>query len=137
MKVKALIAGVVALGLTGAVFAAGNYLPPERIHCTLNAAKKMQCSDFNRYYLTENTSTAALEAGKDVVFMFSSGVAFNSGDDWAVFYTYINGHNKVAKLVTARTTIEPDLVNGAWTARGDTYICDAGYMSCPLLAPSK
>ena len=95
------MSGIIALtvGFSGVAFAGTNYFPPERIHCTLSPASKLSCSDFNRQYLTENTYTADLETGKEIVLNFASGVAFTeSANRWSVFYTYKTTNNKMVKL---------------------------------------
>lgn len=135
MKLKSLIVSAVALtlGMGGVAFASGDYFPPERMHCKLDQAGKMVCSDFNRQYLTESTHTADLPPGKDLVFNFSSGTAYKTNEnEWAVFYTYKDPASKNVRIRTINTTIAPDMVNGNWTRYKDIYTCTAGYMSCPI-----
>lgn len=131
MKVKALI-GMIALGLSGVAFAAGAYFPPERMHCKLNEAGNLSCSDFNRQYLTEATHTADLPAGKELVFNFSSGTAYADENEWVVFFTYKDASGKNIRIKTVSSSISPDLENGSWKAYKDIYTCTTGYMSCPI-----
>jgi|GEM_PF-2121463 hypothetical protein len=136
MKLKTIIGSAVALtlGLGGVAFAAGDYFAPERMHCKIDNAGKLSCSDFNRSYLTEDTHTAQLPPGKDLVFNFATGAAyFDEGSNaWTVFFTYKDTSSKNVKLRSVNTSIQPDLKNGAWKKNKDIYTCTAGYMSCPI-----
>jgi len=133
---KVIVTGLAALllGLGSVAYAAGDYFPPERIHCSrTNDAAKPVCTEFNRQYLTEDVATN-IEVGKDEVFSFASGSAYYTPDNAvAVFFTYKNPHFKTVKLKTVNASIKPDLANGSWRKiSGDLYICDAGYMHCPI-----
>jgi hypothetical protein len=126
--------GLSLSGVSSAAFAVGDYYPPERMHCMLSAAGKLSCSDFNRQYLVEDTYTANLEVGKDMIFRFARGVAFSAGaNEWSIFYTYKNADGKNVKLKTSSILIKPDLQNGAWTSFKNYYTCTTGYMSCPIV----
>lgn len=136
MKLKSIIMSAAALvvGLSGTAFATTNYTPTERVHCTLNDAGKLTCSDINRTYLTESVYTADMETGVEKVFTFSAGAAFKSStNEWAVFYAYKSPDGKNVKLKTINTSFAPDLVGGSWTAVKDFYTCTAGYMNCPII----
>ncbi|MBX3708542.1 MAG: hypothetical protein KIT56_06390 [Gammaproteobacteria bacterium] len=135
MKLKTMVIGAVAIafGLSGVAVAAGDYHPPERLHCKVNDAGNLSCFDFNRAYLVEATHTADLPPGKEVVFNFSTGTAFvTSQNEWSVFYTYIDSSFKNVRIKTISTSIRPDVQVGAWKKTKDYYSCTAGYMSCPI-----
>lgn len=136
MKLKSIIGTAVVLtfGLGSiAALAAGDYFPPERLHCKTDVAGKLTCSDFNRKYLVEDTHTANFPAGKDVVFAFASGAGYvDSDNQWSVFYTFKEAGGKNVKLKSINTSIQPDLKVGAWKQIKDLYSCTAGYMSCPI-----
>jgi len=132
MKLKALI-GMVLFCLSGVVFSAGGYFPPERMQCRLNDGN-LTCENFNRQYLREATYGIDLPSGRDFVFLFSSGTAYHSEqNEWAIYYTYkepISG--KRIRIKTINTNISPDLVRGSWQGNNDFYVCHAGYMSCSM-----
>ncbi|VVC76597.1 hypothetical protein AQUSIP_19190 [Aquicella siphonis] len=135
MKLKTIIGGVFALmlGMGGTAFAAGDYYPPERLHCKADAMGKVVCTDFNRQYLVESTHTANLPTGKDLVFVFASGTAFSTDqNEWSVFYTYKDPDSRNVRLKTVNTSIKPSFTAGSWTKFKDFYTCTTGYMSCPL-----
>src|SRR5262245_42061031 len=114
MKLKAIVGSALAitLGLGSVAYAGGSdYFPPERINCKTNSVGRLNCSDFNRNYLVEDTYTADFPAGKDVVFNFNSGVAYHTPNEsqWTVFFTYKDTHGKNVKLKTVNESIRPDL----------------------------
>ncbi len=134
MKVVITSIAVLVLGLGSVAYAAGDYFPPERINCSKTSdASKPVCTEFNRQYLTEDAANN-LEVGKDEVFSYASGAAYFTPDHQTViFYTYKNQHFKSIKLKTVNTSIKPDFTTGAWRKlKDDLYICDAGYMHCPI-----
>lgn len=134
MKVIVASMALLALGIGSIAYARGDYFPPERIHCSrASDTAKPICTEFNRQYLTEDAATT-LEVGKDEVFSYVSGAAYYTPDQQiAVFYTYKNSRFKSIKLKTINTAIKPDLANGSWRKiKDDLYVCDAGYMNCPI-----
>lgn len=140
MKLKTLIISTIAaaLGISGMAFAANDYFPPERLHCSVDNVGKLTCSDFNRKYLVEDTYTADFPQGKQVLFMFSDGVAyFTNQDEWQIFYTYKDTSGKNVKLKTTSYSIKPDIQNGKWIKfKEEYYSCNASYMSCPIISLS-
>lgn len=137
MKLKAIMGCLMAaaMGMSSAVYAAGDYFPPERMHCHIDAANKLSCDGFERAYLTEDASNVNIPRGKDETFFFVSGSAYftPSKDEASVFFTYKNTRFKTVKLKTASTAIRPDFENGSWKQLSkDIYTCNAGYMHCPI-----
>lgn len=137
MKIKHALTGLAALivGFSGVAHAAGDYFPPERIHCTVTSANKLACEGFSKQYLMEDTYTVDFPAGKDISLYFKSGVAYLTSDnsEVSIFFTYKDVNDKMVKLKTVNTSIRPDLSNGAWKkSKQDFYTCDSGYMSCPI-----
>lgn len=137
MKITYMFGHVAALvlGMSGVVHAAGDYFPPERLHCSMDSLNKLTCDGFSRQYLVEDTYTVNLPAGKEVSLMFSSGVAYFTPDqnETSIFFTYKDNFNKTIKLKTVNTSIRPDLKNGEWKKlKNEFYTCDSGYMSCPI-----
>ncbi len=136
MKLKQMIGCAIAItmGLGSiAAIASSDYYPPERLHCRVDNAGKLTCSDFNRKYLVEDTYTADFPAGKEIIFTFATGAAYSTPqNEWAVFYTFKDTHSKMVKLRTTNTDIQPSLKNGAWKKNKDLYTCSAGYMSCGI-----
>jgi hypothetical protein len=137
MKIKHAVTGLAALivGLSGVVHAAGDYFPPERIHCAMSSANKLSCEGFSKDYLVEDTYTVNFPAGKDVSLYFKSGVAYFTPDqsEMSIFFTYKDINDKTVKLKTVNNSIRPDLTNGAWKKfKQEFYTCDSGYMSCPI-----
>lgn len=137
MKRRRALGCVVALvlGVSGVAHAAGDYFPPERLHCTMDSLRKVTCEGFSKQYLVEDTYTVNFPVGKDVSLMFASGVAYFTPDEkeMSVFFTYKDGQNKTIKLKTVNTSIRPDLKNGAWKRfKDEFYTCDSGYMNCPI-----
>ena len=135
MKLTSIAAGLMGLsiGFCSVAFA-GDYFPPERIHCKSSAAGRMSCEGFNHQYLTEDTFTANL-TDKDEIFNFKSGVAYYtpSMNETSIFFTYNNSFAKLVKLKSTSTSIRPDLESAGWKkVRKDTYVCNTGYMSCPI-----
>lgn len=138
MKLKAMIAAcVLASGLsTLAQAQALTFSPPERVNCHINAAQKLNCDDFDRLYLMEDTFNADFQHGKEQAFHFASAAAYLSPGEHTstVFFTYHNSQSKFVKLKTIPVTAFPDLENGHWKKlTNDIYTCDAGYMSCDIL----
>lgn len=122
-------------GVSMSALAAGDYFPPERIHCHLNKAGTMNCDGFSRQYLQEDTHTANLPEGKDISFFFSSGVAYFTADEseTSIFFTYRDPSGKFVKLKTVNNTIKPDTAAGAWKRYKDEYYtCNTSYMNCPI-----
>lgn len=137
MKLKAVIGSMVALtlGLGSMAYAAGDYYPPERIHCMLNNVDKLSCDEFNRQYLAEDTTNADFPKGKDDIFHFVSAVAYMAPrqDQASVFYTYNNAKSKMVKLKTINTAIRPDLKNSSWKKfKDDVYTCVDIETKCPI-----
>lgn len=131
MKIKALIATVLTLGINSAAFAFTDYYPPERLSCNLTN-NKLTCSDFNRNYLMEDTYTADFNKGEEM-FHFGSAVAYFAQNEASIFFTYHDNDNKMVKLKTVNTSIKPNLTKGQWKrVTDDIYTCDVGYMSCPI-----
>jgi hypothetical protein len=137
MKFKMIVGSILAatLGLGSIAFAkTGTYYPPERMHCGLNAGK-LVCQDFNRQYLTEDTTNADFPDSTMQTFNFVSSAAYYapSLDEVSVFFTYNNAKAKMVKLKTIVTSIRPDLSSGSWKkVHSDLYTCDEGYMSCGI-----
>ncbi len=130
---KVVVGSIAALTLAGPAFAIGGYFPPERINCHLDEMNKLACVDFNRQVLVEDVHAADFPKNKNVVFSFSSGVAYFTPEknDWQIFFTYKNANHQFVKLKTTRYSIQPDLKKGAWVKYKDEfYNCTAGYMSC-------
>ena len=126
---------VMVMGCSSVAYASnGSYFPPERIHCAKTDTGRIRCEGFNHQYLTEDVHTADLSKREDN-FNFSSGVAYFTPDmsEASVFYTYKNADQRIVKLKTTSILIKPDLSNSAWTkVQDDLYVCDAGYMHCPI-----
>lgn len=135
MKLKTMLSASIALalGLGANVFAASNYAPPERLQCTVSDSGILSCSNFNRSYLTEGLFSADIPHGKEMVYAFVQGYAFQAGQhEWGVFYTYRNVNGKTVKLKSINVTIMPDLAGGKWKQYKDIYTCTTGYMTCPI-----
>lgn len=137
MKTKHAVGCLMALmvGMSGAVYASGDYFPPERVHCLMNSVNKLTCDGFSRQYLIEDTYTVNFPVGKDVSLYFSSGVAYYTPGqkEFSIFFTYKDVNGKSVKLKTINTAIKPDVKNGAWKQfKDEFYTCDTGYMSCPI-----
>jgi len=134
MKLRSLCVSIAGLvfGL-GSVAYGANYFPPEHIQCKLVNGSQLSCNDFNRDYLKEHTYTANLKE-TDKLFSFHSAVAyFTNQNEWSILMTYKDTEAKNVTLRTIRTSITPDLKNGAWKRyRDEFYTCDAGYMSCVI-----
>tara|TARA_R110000868_G_scaffold316640_4_gene577512 strand:- start:328 stop:771 length:444 start_codon:yes stop_codon:yes gene_type:complete len=110
-----------------------NYYPPERIHCSVQN-NKLLCGGFNHRYLIEDIYTANIRQDEKS-FSFASGAAYYDGarSEATVFFTYHDARSKTVKLRSATTAIRPDFNGGKWTkVQGDLYVCDAGYMHCPV-----
>lgn len=126
----------VTLGMVGIAHAQTyNYYPPERIHCMLNDTEALSCNEFDRQYLIEDATNADLKKNEGMTFHFFSAVAFftPNKEESSIFFTYHNHLQKVVKLKTTDFSLKPDLKNGAWKQLNeDIYICDAGYMHCPI-----
>ena len=142
MKLKNLVVSMmsIALGIgSAAALAAGDYFPPERLHCKVDNSFNLTCSDFNRRYLIEYTRTADFPPGKDIILTFDHGTAYADQKEWSVFFTYADTKGKNVRLATVDTSIHPDFQNGAWKKNFDHFRCTAGYMSCPItsLPPIK
>jgi len=137
MRLKPIIVGmtVLVLGMGTQAFAANDYYPPERISCNMTNTGKLNCDGIDHHYLVEDGTTADFPLGKDQTFHFISGAAYFSGgmEEVTVIYTY-NDHNyRTVKLRNALLSIRPNLTVGAWKkVNSYGYVCDAGYMSCPI-----
>lgn len=138
MKLKMIItSAALAFGLSGVAFA-NDYYAPERLHCKLDAMGKLSCADFNRTYLIEHTYTAEFPSANVQTFSFATGVAYQTNDEWVVFYTYKNTYGKNIVLKTTNTSMQPNMTTGAWKNYKNIYTCEAGYMSCPITSlPSQ
>lgn len=138
MRIAKIVCGVAVLGmaLSGMAYASttGTYFPPERIHCVKNESSKIRCEGFSHQYLTEDLYTAHFDKKEDT-FNFVSGVAYFTPDmsEASVFFTYKNADQKIVKLKTTSVLLHPVKENSAWTkVQDDLYVCDAGYMHCPI-----
>lgn len=120
-----------ALGFGGVAFAA-DYYAPERLMCKLDMFGKLSCADFNRAYLVEHTYTADFPATNTMTFSFATGTAYQTNNEWVVFYTYKNSFGKNVTLKSTSVSIKPNLKVGAWKMDKNIYTCEAGYMSCPI-----
>jgi hypothetical protein len=133
MKLKAVISVMMlGLGINGIAYA--NYIPPERLECSL-VGGKVNCEGFNRQYLTEHIYSANFEAGKEKILTFKSAVAYFTPNqtEWTVLVTYKDLQNKEVLLKTVNYSIKPDLKNGDWErVKNEFYTCGSGYMSCSL-----
>jgi hypothetical protein len=132
MKIKILIGTVLTLGISSAAFA---FNAPERITCGLESGR-LNCSELNRNYLVEDVYSANFPKGKSITFNFNSAAAyFSTGmQEATVLFTYRNSASKMVRLKTAESSIKPDLRRGAWRkVNEDLYVCDEGYMSCPII----
>src|SRR3990167_8814381 len=118
MKLKAMFAACMLMsGLVTIAHARSlTFSPPERLNCHLNSAQKLNCDDFDRLYLTEDTFTADFQEGKDQAFYFASAAAYLAPAEHtaAVFFTYRNAQSKFVKLKTIPVTAYPDIENGHW-----------------------
>src|SRR3990167_9318591 len=109
MKIKCALSCVAALvmGMNGVAHASGDYFPPERLHCTMDALRKVTCEGFSKQYLVEDAYTVNFPAGKDVSLTFTSGVAYFTADqkETSIFFTYKDAQNRTMKLKTVNTSI--------------------------------
>lgn len=137
MKLKTILVGAFALfiSLNSVVYAGLNYYPPERINCELNYDGRVICYEFNRHYLVEDPSNNVLQLERNEAFHFVSATSYTTPDESAnvVFFTYNNANNKTIKLKTIHWSITPDVKNGNWRKiNEEIYVCDTGYMNCPI-----
>lgn len=130
---KEMIVILAALSFSGLAY--GGYIPPAQIQCRLNDANQINCKEFDRNYLTEDTYSADLQKNVDKTLYFHSAEAYfnETHDEVSVFYTYKTLRFKMVKLVTVNSSIQPDLEKGGWKKFDeDTYICDTGNEACGI-----
>lgn len=128
ISVKKII-GISALMMSLSAYA-DSYLPPARIQCGLDEADQLNCHEFDRQFLTENTFDAGLQRNRAKTFLFYSAIA----DHDSLIYTYKTLRFKTVTLKTANSSIRPDLAAGHWKKIGnELYVCDAGDAGCGML----
>lgn len=138
MKLSKIVGGmavlVLALGGVASASTSGTYYPPERIHCVKSEGSRVRCEGFNHQYLTEDLYTSGFDKKEDT-FNFVSGVAYFTPDmsEASVFFTYKNADQRIMKLKSTSVLLHPVKDSTAWTrVQDDLYVCDAGYMHCPI-----
>lgn len=132
MSTLAMTLGLSSLGHATPV----TYYPPERIDCLMNETHHLSCNPLNREFVVENMTDTDLGQGESATFHFMKAIAYlpTVTHEAQIEFVYHNNEGKLAKLHTVNPASRPDLKNGYWRQLADQlYLCEAGYLNCPIL----